>query len=163
MWNPSCLTRNQSHILCIGRQIHNHWTSREVLSLPGFPFLTIIITLTHTALSRSVNMSWNCEWRDSRLTLKEWGRWTNLKLGYRRRCCSLPVFICALHGGAIHSVKNSFANLLFPGGSDGKESACNAGDLGLIPALGRSPAESMVSHSSILAWRIPMDRGAWWL
>ena len=29
----------------------------------------------------------------------------------------------------------------FPGGSDGKESACNAGDLGLIPALGRSPEE----------------------
>ena len=28
----------------------------------------------------------------------------------------------------------------FPGGSDGKESACNAGDLGLIPGMGRSPA-----------------------
>ena len=27
----------------------------------------------------------------------------------------------------------------FPGGSDGKESTCNAGDLGLIPGLGRSP------------------------
>ena len=27
----------------------------------------------------------------------------------------------------------------FPGGSDGKESACNAGDLGSIPELGRSP------------------------
>ena len=29
----------------------------------------------------------------------------------------------------------------FPGGSDGKESSCNAGDLGLIPVLGRSPGE----------------------
>ena len=29
----------------------------------------------------------------------------------------------------------------FPGGLDGKESACNAGDLGLIPWLGRSPGE----------------------
>ena len=29
----------------------------------------------------------------------------------------------------------------FPGGSDGTESACNAGDLGLIPGLGRSPGE----------------------
>ena len=29
----------------------------------------------------------------------------------------------------------------FPGGSDGKESACNVGDLGLIPELGRSPGE----------------------
>ena len=30
----------------------------------------------------------------------------------------------------------------FPGGSDGKESTCNAGDLGLIPGLGRSPGEA---------------------
>ena len=29
----------------------------------------------------------------------------------------------------------------FPGGSDGTESACNAGDLGLIPGWGRSPGE----------------------
>ena len=31
--------------------------------------------------------------------------------------------------------------LVFPGGPAGKESACNAGDLGLIPGLGRSPGE----------------------
>ena len=49
-----------------------------------------------------------------------------------------------------------------PGGSDGKESACNAGDLGLIPGLGGSPGEGLATHSSILAWRIPMDRGSWW-
>ena len=42
-----------------------------------------------------------------------------------------------------------------------KESASNAGDLGLIPGLGRSPGEVMATHSSILAWRIPMNRGAW--
>ena len=50
----------------------------------------------------------------------------------------------------------------FPGGSDGKESACNAGNLGLIPVLGRFLEEGMAAHSSILAWRIPMERGAWW-
>ena len=43
----------------------------------------------------------------------------------------------------------------FPGGSDGKESACKAGDPGLIPGSGRSPEEGMATHSSILAWRIP--------
>ena len=32
-------------------------------------------------------------------------------------------------------------NSEFPGGSAGKESACTAGDLGLIPGLGRSPGE----------------------
>ena len=47
----------------------------------------------------------------------------------------------------------------FPGGSDGKESACNVGDLGLTPGLGwEDPLEKgMATHSSILAWRIPMD------
>ena len=50
----------------------------------------------------------------------------------------------------------------FPHGSDGKESACNAGDLRLIPGLGKSPGEEgMATHTSILAWRIPMDREAW--
>ena len=50
----------------------------------------------------------------------------------------------------------------FPGGSTGKESASSAGDLGSIPGLGRALEEGMATHSSILAWRIPMDRGAWW-
>ena len=35
-----------------------------------------------------------------------------------------------------------------------KESACNAGDLGLIPGLGRSPGKGKATHSSILVWRI---------
>ena len=42
----------------------------------------------------------------------------------------------------------------FPGGSDGKESACNTGGLGLIPRSGISPGERMATHSSILTWRI---------
>ena len=37
----------------------------------------------------------------------------------------------------------------------GKESACNAGDVALIPGSGRSPGEGMATHSSILAWKIP--------
>ena len=49
----------------------------------------------------------------------------------------------------------------FPGGSDGKESVCNAGHLGLISGLGRSPGEGYGNPLNILAWRIPMDRGAW--
>ena len=43
----------------------------------------------------------------------------------------------------------------FPGGSDGKASANNAGDQGSIPELGRSPGEGMATHSSLLAWKIP--------
>ena len=41
-----------------------------------------------------------------------------------------------------------------PGGSEVKASACNAGDLGSIPELGRSP--EMATHFSMLAWRIPL-------
>ena len=40
-------------------------------------------------------------------------------------------------------------------GSDGKESACSAGDPGLNPGSGRSPEEEMATHSSFLPWRIP--------
>ena len=39
----------------------------------------------------------------------------------------------------IHTYVNE--RMHFPGGSHGKESACNAGDSGLIPGLGRSPGE----------------------
>ena len=43
----------------------------------------------------------------------------------------------------------------FPDGSDGKASACNVGDPGSIPGLGRFPGEGNGTHTSILAWRIP--------
>ena len=42
-----------------------------------------------------------------------------------------------------------------PGGSDSKESACNAGDLGSIPGSGRSLEKGLSTYSSILAWGIP--------
>ena len=45
-------------------------------------------------------------------------------------------------------------NLGFPGGSDGKESFCNVGDLVSIPGLGRSPGEGKGYPCHILAWRI---------
>ena len=46
----------------------------------------------------------------------------------------------------------------FPCGLAGKESACNAEDLGSIPGLGRSPGEGKGTHSSILALRIPWTK-----
>ena len=42
----------------------------------------------------------------------------------------------------------------FPGNSDGKKSACNAGDSGSIPGQGRSPGEGNGNPSNILAWGI---------
>ena len=48
-----------------------------------------------------------------------------------------------------------------PGGSDGKESACNAGDLGSIPGLGRSSGEGNSNPLQYSCLENPIDRGAW--
>ena len=49
----------------------------------------------------------------------------------------------------------------FPGGSDDKESACNAGDPSLIPGSGRSPGEGNGNPFQYSCLGNPMDRGAW--
>ena len=49
----------------------------------------------------------------------------------------------------------------FAGGSDGKESTCNAGDLGLIPGLGRPPGGGHGKPLQYSCLENPMDREAW--
>ena len=49
----------------------------------------------------------------------------------------------------------------FTGGSAGKESVCNAGDLGLIPGLGRSPGEGNGNPLQYSCLENPMDRETW--
>ena len=51
----------------------------------------------------------------------------------------------------------------FPGGSDGKESACNAADPSSTPGWDNTLEKGMVTHSSILAQRIPWteEPGGW--
>ena len=60
---------------------------------------------------------------------------------------------CSMLYEMLSTVADSLYTVLFnfPGGSEGNESACNAGDQGSIPGLGRSPGEG--NRSSILAWR----------
>ena len=55
-----------------------------------------------------------------------------------------------------------FTSLGFSSGSDGKESASNAGDLGSIPGLGRSLAEENGYPFQYSCLEDSMDRGAWW-
>ena len=50
----------------------------------------------------------------------------------------------------------------FPGGSEGNESACNAGDLGSIPGLRRSLGGGHGNPLQYSDLDNPMDRGAWW-
>ena len=50
----------------------------------------------------------------------------------------------------------------FPGGSDGKESACNVEDPGLISEMGRSPGEGNSNTLQYSCLENSMDRGDWW-
>ena len=54
-----------------------------------------------------------------------------------------------------------FSMMGFPGGSDGKESSCNAGDQGSIPGSRRSPEEGNGNLLQCSCLENPMDRGAW--
>ena len=51
----------------------------------------------------------------------------------------------------------------FPGGSNGKKSACNVGDLDLSPGLGRSPGEGNGYPLQYSGLENSLDRGAWWV
>ena len=51
--------------------------------------------------------------------------------------------------------------IYFPGGSDGKESARNAGDPGWIPGFGKSPGEGNDNPLQYACLENPRDRGAW--
>ena len=51
---------------------------------------------------------------------------------------------------------------VFSGSSDGEESACNAGDLGLIPGSGRPAGEGNDNPLQYSCLENPMDRGGWW-
>ena len=50
----------------------------------------------------------------------------------------------------------------FSSGSGGTESACNVGDLGSIPGLGRSPGEGNGNPVQYSCLENPMDGGVWW-
>ena len=58
------------------------------------------------------------------------------------------------------SINKHFGIVL--GGSDGKQSACNAGDLGSIPGLGRSSGEGNGNLLQYSCLENSMDRGTWW-
>ena len=72
---------------------------------------------------------------------------------FQRNCLSLPFFF--LWGVAL-----DLRGL--PSGSDGKESAYSAGDLGLIPGLGQFPGKGKGYPLQYFCLENRMDRGAWW-
>ena len=62
---------------------------------------------------------------------------------------------------SIQALLVSLVTVGFPGGLDGKESACNVGDRGSIPGLGRSPGEGNDNPLQYCCLENTMDRGAW--
>ena len=65
-----------------------------------------------------------------------------------------------ISGLNFHFYQQIALDLIFPGGSDGEESACNAGDPGLIPESGRSPGEGNGNLLQYSCLENSMDRGA---
>ena len=59
-------------------------------------------------------------------------------------------------------IKIAWRNINNSGGSEVKASACNVGDLGLIPGSGRSPGEGNGNPLQYSCLENPMDGGAWW-
>ena len=59
-------------------------------------------------------------------------------------------------------VYSQYVGFCFPGGAEVKASACNVGDLGSIPGLGRSPGEGNGNPLQYSCLENPMDGGAWW-
>ena len=73
-------------------------------------------------------------------------------------CCYFLIFAILV---GIEDILLAFEHRGFLGSSNGKQSACNAGDLGLVSGLGRSPGEG---HGNLLQYSClgnPMHRGAW--
>ena len=59
-------------------------------------------------------------------------------------------------------LRPKYVSLKIPGGSEVKASACNVGDLGSIPGLGRSPGEGNGNPLQYSCLENPMGGGAWW-
>ena len=78
-------------------------------------------------------------------------------------CICIPIISDAdANGNAQGKLRFSEEEAL-PDGSDSKETACNAGDPGSIPVLGRSPGEGNGNPLQYSCLENPMDRGAWWV
>ena len=71
-------------------------------------------------------------------------------------------FAVAVTGARVSSFPQWDEASAFPGGSDGKESTCNAGDWGSIPGSGRSPGEGNGYPLQYSCLQNPMNRGDWW-
>ena len=88
------------------------------------------------------------------LWLKKWSVLVNIPWAFEKT-------ICSAIGLNVLQMLVDIVVWGFPGGSEVKASASNAGDLGLIPGLGRSPGEGNGNPLQYSCLENPMDGGAW--
>ena len=92
---------------------------------------------------------------------------SKLQISLKKTCAFYTNTWICVYGTALDPLKPSLISLGrilwgFPGSSVGKESACKAGDLGLIPGLGRSPGEGNGNPLRYSCLENSMARRAWW-
>ena len=150
-WTGSCSCngrpRMRSHTsqfqLCfsthLGQNPEQSWC-RGCFAIKWTAGCVILILSTSLSFCDSVSMASWLSWP----TLYSWARNQFLHLDVSIEMLNLP----STEG--------------FPGSSDGKESACNAGDQGSIPGLGRSPGEGSGNPLQYSCLENPLDRGALW-
>ena len=104
--------------------------------------------------TRCLKKSWK-----SQLFMQNFQVFKNLNIGQAK-----PIWEPPVHGQSQARFLRQVCDTArgFPGGSDGKESACNAGDLGSIHGSGRSPGEGNGNPFQYSCLGNPIDRGAWW-
>ena len=131
-------------------------------SVRGLPFLQHLILFLHEAAvdgRLAAPLLWHC----TSLQLPWEGSWKGLSFSFNiYKEMATPFSPRPLFQYFYNMAKlklclkgSSYEQRIFSGGSDGKGSACNVGDLGSIPGSWRALGKGMATHSSMLAWRIP--------
>ena len=97
------------------------------------------------------------------LKIKEESEKAGLKLNSQKMkiMASCPITSWQIDGEEVKTVTDFISWRGFPGGSDGKESACNVGDTNSIPGLGRPPGEGNSYLLQYSGLENSMDRRAW--
>ena len=129
---------------CIGRQILNHCTTVQVLVCYFYTYDSTCLFVNEICLYFCF-LNCSVKFRDEGYASLKKNIWGYLPFSILHVCINLDLYSLGIHGD-----------------SDSKESACNAGDLGLNPGLGRSSGEGNGNPFQYSCLENPMDWGAWW-
>ena len=159
-WSTSGFSVLHNHLECA--QIQVHWVSDAIQPPHPLPPLLLLPSIVSSIrifsselavhircpkyCSFSFSISPSNEYSEFSQGTTQWWEYALVvtKMGRKSKKAYIYMYICS-----------------FPGGSEDKASACNAGDPGSIPGLGRSPGEGNGNPLQYSCLENPMDRGAW--